>query len=216
MATMTTIATNLLFPAPSADGGCQIAIQFQWREDRFVQEVGYVVANEFFPVLRSVDGDGVLAWPPSPPLQNLHEQTVNGRQVLMGLGAAGTTHWSAAFEASNNQIVCHFAARIQNKAEFLGSTFQKPSIADQHKVMDELPLIELVAIDGSKSAVPTNLKNSPIVVLPPPCSSTARQTVQWKFAFRQAVNSSIDSSISAVSSLRIASALELAAFGRSV
>ena len=191
MTSMTTIATNLLFPAPSADGGCQIAIQFQWREDRFVQEVGYVVASEFFPVMSSVDGDSASAWPPSPPLQNLHEQTVNGRQVLMGLGAAGTTHWSATFEASDNQIVCHFAARVQNKAEFLGSTFQRHSLAEENKVVDELPLIELVAIDGSESTAPTNLKNSPIVVLPPPRFSAARQTVQWKFAFRLAVNSSI-------------------------
>ena len=191
MTSMTNPATNLLFPAASADGGCQIAIRFQWREDRFVHEVGYFVASEFVAVMRSVDGDSASAWPLSPPLQNLHEQTVNGKQVLMGLGAAGTTHWSATFEAIDNQIVCHFAARIQNKAEFLGSTFQRLSLAVENKVVDELPLIELVAIDGSESAAPTNLKNSPIVVLPLPCSSAARQTVQWKFAFRRTVNSSI-------------------------
>jgi hypothetical protein len=198
---MASPSTSLIFPALTRDRDCQIAIRFHWREDRFLHEVGLLSTIGFCPLLQSVDGDAAAtAWPPSPPLQNLHEQTVNGRPVLMGLGAAGLTHWSASFESVGDKIICHYAARIQQAPGFVGSTYQlMPSAVSKirEKEMsigfpDQSWFVKLVAKEGSQTSRLTDQKNSQIAVLPPQYTSTFRQTVQWKFAFQPTVNSSIE------------------------
>ncbi len=76
----------------SPDGA--LRVRFRWNVDRFVHTFfhgGVAVAD-------SVDGDGDQPWPPSPPLQQLSLETLDGRDVILGVGAAGKSHWSVSVE----------------------------------------------------------------------------------------------------------------------
>ena len=48
-------------------------------------------------LLRSIEGDGQLAWPPSPPLQDVSEHELPAGDAILGVGMAGSNHWSASF-----------------------------------------------------------------------------------------------------------------------
>ncbi len=53
--------------------------------------------NEVHEILESVEGTGQDEWPPSPPLQQIHEQTLPTGNVIWGLGMSGSSHWSGSF-----------------------------------------------------------------------------------------------------------------------
>jgi hypothetical protein len=73
----------------------------------------------------SLEGEPDDDWPPSPPFQQLHvEERPTGRVILL-VGMAGRTHWSAAVEATvdRNGIAFDVAARYQTPPEYLGSNY---------------------------------------------------------------------------------------------
>lgn len=72
----------------------RLRVDFRWRDDRFVQElfVDSVAAGI------SVEGDAHDDWPSSPPLQQLSLEKINDSSVILGVGAAGRSHWSISVE----------------------------------------------------------------------------------------------------------------------
>lgn len=80
-------------------------------------------------LLETVNSGADEAWPAAPPLQQLHEQVLPTGAVVLGVGSAGTTHWSASFAAKGPGVVwCEYAARVSRtwapKSEWLGTSFQ--------------------------------------------------------------------------------------------
>ena len=54
-------------------------------------------AGEQRLLAESVEGpaaEGVAAWPRSAPLQEIIPQTIEGVDILAGIGRAGKSHWS--------------------------------------------------------------------------------------------------------------------------
>lgn len=115
-----------------AAGPLQVALH--WAGDRFQQSVSWNGQT----LLQSLEGDESQTWPPSPPLQQLLPHSEINRQAILGIGSAGTTHWSLAIEAEreavphkphslnpalNPQLTWHYAARVKRPAASLGSTF---------------------------------------------------------------------------------------------
>jgi hypothetical protein len=99
----------------------RLKVRFCWVVDRFVHQL--LIDEQV--VACSVDGDGQTTWPPSPPIQQLSLEHINGSDVILGVGAAGRGHWSlsAQFELSDT-VTFELACRSKDQPKFLGSTYR--------------------------------------------------------------------------------------------
>ena len=69
-------------------------------------------------LLEAAAGVDNEAWPSAPPLQQLHEQVLPTGPVVLGVGSAGTTHWSASFAVRAPGVIwCEYAARVSRAWE---------------------------------------------------------------------------------------------------
>lgn len=112
-------------PLVLASDNKSISVSFQWQADRFTHRI---VCGDL-ATLVSVEGDGDQSWPPSPPLQQLSLEVINGANVILGLGAAGQAHWSLSVElidtaAGLPSLRLSWACRSKHSAEFLGNTYR--------------------------------------------------------------------------------------------
>jgi hypothetical protein len=99
----------------------RLRVDFQWTADRFVQRV-YLDDAE---VGRSIEGGEQEPWPPSPPIQQLLPQEIDGSSAILGVGAAGRGHWSISVELDGEGAInFDLACRCKDQAEFLGSTYR--------------------------------------------------------------------------------------------
>lgn len=119
----------------SNDG--RLVAEFIWNGDRFSHEIsidGIVVAH-------SVEGDAETDWPPSPPIQQLSMEWIQGLKTALGVGAAGRSHWSiSAGPCQENTSAIRFdlACRSKETPGFLGSGY---------KLQSEL---EIQIVDGQR------------------------------------------------------------------
>lgn len=107
-----------------ADG---LRVVFFRRGDRYAQRVESFddATQQWQPALESLEGEPGDEWPPSPPFQQLHvERRASGPVVLL-IGMAGKTHWSAAVEvaADRQSITFDVAARVQFLPQRVGSEY---------------------------------------------------------------------------------------------
>lgn len=105
----------------------QLRIDFHRKMDRYRQSLWLVAGEREVCVLRTVEGTGQQAWPPSPPLQHLHQQqTPAGDVAVLGVGMAGTSHWSLAVEASADHptLCCDVACRARVSPGNLAVTWE--------------------------------------------------------------------------------------------
>lgn len=108
----------------SPHGATTIRVRFRWSGDRFKHVIdagGRVVAE-------SVEGDSDSLWPPSPPIQQLSLETLDGRPTLLGVGAAGRSHWSVSVQAVPHDRAAVFefdwACRFKSDPGVLGSEYR--------------------------------------------------------------------------------------------
>lgn len=111
-------------PAPIllASDDRRLRVEFDWRGDRFAHRI-FV---DDVPIAESIDGDADDPWPPSPPLQQLSLEQINGAPVVLGVGSAGRSHWSISVELSlqSNAVKFDMACRCPAGIGFLGSTYR--------------------------------------------------------------------------------------------
>lgn len=72
-------------------------VEFYWRGDRF----GHLILFDNAVVAASVEGISDHVWPSSPPVQQLSRERINDVDVLLGVGAAGQSHWSISVEVDS-------------------------------------------------------------------------------------------------------------------
>ncbi|MFK8112834.1 MAG: hypothetical protein AB8B91_11560 [Rubripirellula sp.] len=118
----------------------QLTVRFFWNGDRFAHELicrGQSIAS-------SIDGDAENAWPPSPPIQQLSLESIDGKDVVLGVGAAGRGHWSISVQfTANSTVKFELACRGKEPPQFLGSSYRLES------QVSLAPADELTEIDGS-------------------------------------------------------------------
>ena len=75
--------------------------------DRLAHEIGTIDGDSFHPVLESIEGTPADVWPPSPPMQQIVEESigVSLSPVLLGVGLSGNGHWSIAIESQNASLL---------------------------------------------------------------------------------------------------------------
>ncbi|HMP78461.1 MAG TPA: hypothetical protein PKD54_03315 [Pirellulaceae bacterium] len=80
-----------------ADGNYRderLTLEWNWIGDRWQHRIAICAGGELLTLMTSVENQGAHGWPLSPPLQQIHVQSVHGEPVAFGLGSAGGTHWS--------------------------------------------------------------------------------------------------------------------------
>ncbi len=78
-------------------------------------------------LLESIEGTADQLWPSSPPFQEAHlEPRADGRQVVLLVGMAGSSHWSASVEIDPQTHTALFdvACRMRGPADWLGSRYR--------------------------------------------------------------------------------------------
>jgi len=133
-------ATFSLAPFTLATADNSLCVRFAWIEDRFWHRVAWgddAVSSEASNAdegAQSVEGDARGDWPPSPPLQQLSQETINGGAVMFGVGAAGKSHWSLSVEGIETQsgpgLKFQWACRHKTEPRFLGTTYEHAGLLD--------------------------------------------------------------------------------------
>ncbi len=85
--------------------GRGLFVRCDWAVDRYQHQIGWVIDGIEHAALESREGTPDDQWPPSPPLQQLSMQMIEGNPALLGVGMAGSSHWSASFVLLQQKIV---------------------------------------------------------------------------------------------------------------
>ena len=94
-------------------------VDFEWRSDRYHHKIIWAAHQ-----LESVKGDDD-SWPSSPPLQQLSIEHIDGREVALGVGSAGTSQWSVSVEPIDTGFQFDWACRTSEAPGFLGSSYRE-------------------------------------------------------------------------------------------
>jgi hypothetical protein len=112
--------------------GGGLRVVFQRLSDRFAHRVEWMDRGGVISLIESIEGDPEDAWPPSPPLQELHfERREGGKQLALLVGRAGASHWSTSIELdpAAAQISFDVACRLRSESVRLGSSYRVRSAA---------------------------------------------------------------------------------------
>ncbi len=119
--------TDLAVLESRGPDGAGLRISFLWQEDRYGHEIAYVDDQTTSTLLVTERESAELAWPGSPPLQQISWlESAPGRRVALLVGMAGKSHWSFSVEADQGAVglVLDVACRVQCQPEWLGSTYR--------------------------------------------------------------------------------------------
>ncbi len=170
-------------------GGPLGKLCFQWAGDRYHHEWRF----DDTASLRSIESDHSDAWPASPPLQQIHQQSfADGREVVFGVGMSGRGHWSASFTLIGdlNCWIIELACRSSVAPDSLLSTYSSPGhwfeTEAGHLACHDgaaTPLeIEAIAPSAQAAIADGNLLISPTEIL------SGSATTQWAFRLRTTTN----------------------------
>ncbi len=97
------------------------------KADRYGHSIECRHGDRWIAILTSEEGASDVAWPTSPPVQQLVlDELSSGRFALLGVGMAGTSHWSLSFhlEEDTDVLQLDFACRLSQEAGWLGTTYR--------------------------------------------------------------------------------------------
>lgn len=125
-------------------------IRFFAANDRYAHQIGWQIDAQFIPLLESVEGTADDDWPPSPPLQQIHSQTLPQGPVTWGLGSAGSGHWSASFARQPAPAgvaaawLVEWAVRSEKDVGWVGTTYRlvEPFTEFDVQTADEIAVID--------------------------------------------------------------------------
>ena len=109
----------------------RVEVVFNWSGDRWVHRVA--IAQPEGPASGWESVEGPVSphldphWPASPPMVELMESTAQGRRVLLGVGLAGRSHFSASWAPHpllSDTLLVEIACRIHAGPGWLGSTYR--------------------------------------------------------------------------------------------
>lgn len=106
--------------------GYGLALTFHRQQDRYRHEIALVTPAGPMPWLESMESSDAIAWPDSPPFQELSVEWQNDRHVALLVGMAGKSYWSASIEtnAATRSLRFDIACRLREPPQKLGSTYR--------------------------------------------------------------------------------------------
>jgi hypothetical protein len=171
-----------------------LRVRFRFFQDRFAHDVWLSDGTTWVCVLQSVEGSPSDDWPASPPLQSLHFERRDERQLALAVGMAGHSHWSASIELDPREQCAKFDIACRSRgamAPWLGSSYRVLDVQPGKKravpqaVLNPraLPGVRM-AIERCGEAVQTELELAPggvrIAAQSEPSKEEA-QTVRWAY-----------------------------------
>ena len=170
-----------------------LSIRFIKSGDRLAHCIGLQTSSKglggFLPVLESIEGDAQEAWPASPPMQQIVQESIgqNSAPVLLGVGLSGNGHWSGAVEkTSSGSLKLDIACKISKPASYLGSRYRMAGETEVDFKNNEIRLtvkkesnenvtLVLSAAIGKVSMV----KENRLIVIVPGSEPSLIQTHRW-------------------------------------
>jgi hypothetical protein len=112
-----------------------LRVGFHWHTDRFAHSIGVLDEGRLVPLMASIEGSASDRWPPSPPIQSVHTEQHGNETVLMLLGMAGHSHWSASVQLDRERQTAKFdvACRIKSDDETSAAT----TLGSQYRTMTD-------------------------------------------------------------------------------
>ncbi|HEY1599608.1 MAG TPA: hypothetical protein VGG64_08405 [Pirellulales bacterium] len=115
-------------PPSDVDVGDAMRFHRQRHGDRYSHSIYCKIDAQYCAVLESIEPESArdepAEWPASPPLKDWHDEKRDRATVLMAVGAAGKSHWSASIELCNDGTArFDVAARINAMPAYLGSEY---------------------------------------------------------------------------------------------
>lgn len=167
----------------------------EFRFPRFGDRYGLTVGIRSQVILETRIGSEADAWPAAPPLQQLHAQELSTGGAVLGVGSAGTTHWSASFsERAPGLVWCEYAARVSRpwnpEGEWLGTTFRVAEGWQSEQTERGLHLLAAgqrleLELLGSGSEV-ESIRSGEFAIRPIQKLPQQAKTVEWRVAVKLA------------------------------
>lgn len=128
-----------------------LRVRFEWRGDRYDHTV-----ESDTDALKTRDDRPDGAWPESPPIQQLSLEQINEHQVALGVGCAGTSHWSVSIEPTTAGFRFDWACHAKQTPDHLGSRYHRvPGFS-----LETNGDTELTSDEGSVSLLPSQTLNA--------------------------------------------------------
>lgn len=178
--------------------GNGLELRFHWNGDRFLHIIDYLFRGERHRLTESVESNAEVAWPASPPLQQLSIEPIEGLNVALGVGSAGKGHWSMSVspdfiaDPSRQQpepfnipaFKFDWALRSESVDGWIGSTYQANSPLAQFKVVEK--------IGRTNIHLPIAGANSPIAIQAEIVPGRTQRWAYWIYAAATAEASSLN------------------------
>ena len=188
---MEKVITEILQLEATGDDGSGFRIEFVWTGDRYRHLIYTVHQGVSSPVLTSVEGDDQSNWPPSPPLQQVSIEEVDGNPAAFGVGMAGKSHFSAAYLIQlqpRPTLVCDLAVLAKEVPHYVGSQYLVESVDENDKGLQIAFADGLLQLVGNvrrnwvdAAGVNSNEQAMRQLELLPESETLEAGTIQWKF-----------------------------------
>lgn len=170
--------------------GFGLRAQFVRQGDRYAHQLLVLAPGRPTPVLESVETGDDSEWPPSPPLQQLSIEQLATRWAALGVGQAGTSHWSISIEAlsePNPTLRFSLACRLAIRPSRLGSQYRliaaAPTVLSEgHPLEWKLPPRRLlVTPDSNNGSTWVDYRDGHLTFLRGNLQVPLPATLQWGY-----------------------------------
>ncbi|QDV67951.1 hypothetical protein Poly24_16570 [Rosistilla carotiformis] len=169
-----------------------LALRLVWQQDRFGHAIDVLQAGQRSPLLETVVDPAPTAWPRNTPLQQASLETIDGRLAILGVGLAGTSHWSLSLETLAGESVglrIDCACRCTTAPESLGSQYrwadgidcQTDAFAGILFRGDQVCV--QVAPDDEKTVITCTADEKLCEIRPESLPNETPQTIRWCYQF---------------------------------
>ena len=104
-----------------------LSVRYSKLADRLTHTIGMILGDTYIPFLEAVEGSAKDPWPPSPPMQQMVQEsfTPDASPVLLGVGLSGNGHWSSAIETKVSRgLKFDIACKNSKSSTELGSRYR--------------------------------------------------------------------------------------------
>ena len=186
--------------------GIRLGVQFKWLDGQYGHSVSVDRRGSCTLLLESLEGGDDNDWPPSPPIQEISDCTIesdaNRGEALLFVGAAGHSHWAMTLTIRDHwidpvartqpEIVFDVACRVSELPAWLGTSYRvlcgQVAVSEklqQARVPADAPACLIIG-ENANVKLETATGAYPIVRCEAPAASTTSlpDTVRWRYAMR--------------------------------
>jgi len=187
--------------------GVRLAVQFKWLDGLYGHSVTVDRRGSRMLLLESLEGGLANNWPPSPPIQEISDCTIesdsNRGEAILFVGAAGRSHWAMTLTIRDHwidpvarqyqpEILFDVACRVSDRPAWLGTSYRvlcgQVAVSEklrQARIPADAPACLIIG-DDADVKLETSTGPYPIIRCEAPAASreSLPDTVRWRYAMR--------------------------------